>query len=71
MNTRPLGNTGFNASILGIGDLALLGLSFPNEQYMKTRPLGNFQPLSPERMAQIKELALEAVRGKGDCWWNP
>jgi len=52
-------------------DVALLGLSFPNEQDAAFAALETFQPLSPERMAQIKELASEAVQGKGDCWWNP
>jgi 1-deoxyxylulose-5-phosphate synthase len=52
-------------------DVALLGLSFPNEQDAAFAAARSFACLSPARMQRIRELAAEAVRGKGDCWWNP
>jgi aryl-alcohol dehydrogenase-like predicted oxidoreductase len=52
-------------------DVALLGLSFPNEQDATFAAVRSFRPLDPERMADIRRRALEARRGKGPCWWNP
>jgi hypothetical protein len=52
-------------------DVALLGMSFPNEQDAAFAAALSFAPLSRQRMGQIRERAAEAVRGKGDCWWNP
>ena len=52
-------------------DVALLGLSFPNEQDAAFAALDRFQPLSLEALADIRERAIVAVEGKGPCWWNP
>ena len=52
-------------------DVALLGLSFPNEQDAAFAAARAFAPLSDERMAAVRERAAEARREKGACWWNP
>ena len=52
-------------------DVALLGLSFPNEQDAAFAAARSFTPLSEARMAEIRERAVEARREKGPCWWNP
>jgi len=52
-------------------DVTLLGLSFPNEQDTAYAAAGNFQALSPAKMADIRRRAGEAIVEKGDCWWNP
>ncbi|MEN9935637.1 MAG: ral stress protein 69 [Chloroflexota bacterium] len=52
-------------------DVALLGLSFPNEQDQAFAAARSFQPLAAEAMADIRRRAAEARRDKGPCWWNP
>ena len=52
-------------------DVALLGLSFPNEQDAAFSAAAAFQPLAPEEAARIRARALEAMQGKGATWWNP
>lgn len=52
-------------------DVALLGLSFPNEQDAAFAAAASFAPLSEPQMARIRARAAEAVKGKGNCWWNP
>ena len=52
-------------------DVALLGLSFPNEQDEAFAAARAFAPLSAERMADVAQRAAEARREKGPCWWNP
>ena len=52
-------------------DVALLGMSFPNEQDACFAAARSFKPLSGERMADIKRRAVEAIANKGNCWWNP
>lgn len=52
-------------------DVALLGLSFPNEQDQAFAAAHSFQPLSAEAMEDIRVRAIEARRDKGPCWWNP
>ncbi len=52
-------------------DVALLGLSFPNEQEAAYAAAAAFQPLAPERMGELRARAAEALQGKGPCWWNP
>jgi aryl-alcohol dehydrogenase-like predicted oxidoreductase len=52
-------------------DVALLGLSFPNEQDEAFEAAQDFAPLTPDRMAQIRANAVEARKEKGPCWWNP
>jgi hypothetical protein len=110
LQKRILGSTGFDASVLGIGDLAdravpmetcvatirramdlprltvaeclhytltigpdvaLLGLSFPNEQDAAFEALGSFRPLTQEQMEKTRRRAAQAIEGKGPCWWNP
>jgi aryl-alcohol dehydrogenase-like predicted oxidoreductase len=52
-------------------DVALLGLSFPNEQDAALAAFESFRPLSTEQMEDVRRRARSAVQGKGDCWWNP
>lgn len=52
-------------------DVALLGLSFANEQDAACAAARTFHPLPPERMAQTRMRAVTAIREKGPCWWNP
>ncbi len=52
-------------------DVALLGLSFPNEQDAAFAAARSFRPLGAEAMADIRRRAAEARREKGPCWWNP
>ena len=52
-------------------DVALLGLSFPNEQDAAFAAAATFRPLDEARMADIRARAVEARREKGPCWWNP
>ena len=51
-------------------DVALLGLSFPNEQDVAFAAAA-FEPLSEAQLADIRRRAEDAIRGKGRCWWNP
>jgi 1-deoxyxylulose-5-phosphate synthase len=52
-------------------DVALLGLSFPNEQNAAFAAAMNFRPLTTEQMEYLRRRALEARANKGPCWWNP
>ncbi len=52
-------------------DVALLGLSYPNEQDQAFAAAQAFVPLSAQQMADIRQRAVEARHGKGPCWWNP
>ena len=52
-------------------DVALLGMSFPNEQDAVLESLRGFRPLFKEEMDDIRRWAEKAVEGKGACWWNP
>ena len=52
-------------------DVALLGLSFPNEQDAAVAALQAFQPLSADKMEEIRRRAVVARQDKGPCWWNP
>ena len=52
-------------------DVALLGLSFPNEQDAAFEALRTFRRLSPTEMEATRRRAVDAVEGKGACWWNP
>jgi len=52
-------------------DVALLGLSFPNEQDVAFAAAKNFtENLSEEKLSSIRHRAIEAVQNKGTCWWN-
>ena len=52
-------------------DVALLGLSFPNEQDAAFTAAENSRPFTPPEMADMKRRAAEAIRDKGRVWWNP
>lgn len=52
-------------------DVALLGLSFPNEQDQAFAAARAFKPLSEIQMTDIRTRAIEAIANKGKCWWNP
>jgi aryl-alcohol dehydrogenase-like predicted oxidoreductase len=52
-------------------DVALLGLSYPNEQDAAFRALDSFRPLTPEQMEETRHRAAQSIEGKGPCWWNP
>lgn len=52
-------------------DVALLGLSFPNEQDAAFAAAAAFAPLSEQGLAEIRDAAAIARRDKGPCWWNP
>jgi len=52
-------------------DVALLGLSFPNEQDEAFAAAMEFKPLNEREMGDIRRRAVEAIANKGKCWWNP
>ncbi|HYH66684.1 MAG TPA: aldo/keto reductase [Urbifossiella sp.] len=52
-------------------DVALLGLSYPNEQDAAFAAARSFRPLTGTEMADVRRSAVEARRDKGPCWWNP
>ena len=52
-------------------DVALLGLSTPEEQDAALPAAAAFEPLSPEALARLRREAAQAVAGKGPVWWNP
>jgi hypothetical protein len=52
-------------------DVALLGLSFPNEQDAAMEAFRQFTPLSAGSMEDVRRRAALAIEGKSPCWWNP
>ena len=53
-------------------DVALLGMSYPNEQDAALHAAAAFvEPLSVERMRDIHTRALTAIEGKGGRHWDP
>ena len=52
-------------------DVALLGLSFPNEQDQAFAAARHFVPLTADQLEDIRRRALAARQDKGPCWWNP
>ena len=52
-------------------DVALLGLSYPNEQDQAFAAAQRFRPLTPADMVDIQQRAVVARQDKGPCWWNP
>lgn len=52
-------------------DVALLGLSFTNEQDAVFQALDSFRPLEAGQLEDIRRKAVQAIEGKGPCWWNP
>ncbi|WNG34212.1 aldo/keto reductase [Archangium violaceum] len=52
-------------------DVALLGMSFPNEQDAALHAASAFRPLTTEQMVDVRRRAVRAMEGKGSVWWNP
>jgi 1-deoxyxylulose-5-phosphate synthase len=52
-------------------DVALLGLSFENEQDAAFRAAADAPPMSDAEMDAFRARAVEAARGKGRVWWDP
>jgi len=52
-------------------DVALLGLSFPNEQEVAFAAVERFQVLTAPELAALRERAKLAMQGKGAAWWDP
>jgi hypothetical protein len=52
-------------------DVALLGMSFSNEQDAALAAAASFRPLTPEQLADVRQRARRAMEGKGAVWWNP
>jgi aryl-alcohol dehydrogenase-like predicted oxidoreductase len=52
-------------------DVALLGLSFPNEQDAAWAAAEAFAPMDADELAATRTAAALAIAGKGDVWWNP
>jgi 1-deoxyxylulose-5-phosphate synthase len=52
-------------------DVALLGLSFPNEQDAAFAAAERFTPMTPEELADTRRRAATAVEAKGRIWWDP
>jgi 1-deoxyxylulose-5-phosphate synthase len=52
-------------------DVALLGMSFSNEQDAALAAAGAFEPMSGDELARTCERARQAIAGKGEIWWDP
>lgn len=52
-------------------DVALLGMSHPNEQDAALAAAARFTPMTPEALEDVRARAALAMQGKGDVWWNP
>ena len=52
-------------------DVALLGLSFPNEQDAAFAAAAAFRPMTSGEMAETRRNAARAIDGKGPVWWDP
>jgi aryl-alcohol dehydrogenase-like predicted oxidoreductase len=52
-------------------DVALLGMSYVNEQDEALAAVERFESLGPDEMRDIQRRASTAVQGKGVCHWNP
>jgi aryl-alcohol dehydrogenase-like predicted oxidoreductase len=52
-------------------DVALLGLSFPNEQDPAFAAAADFKPMTSDEMEDLRRRAVEAMQDKGGAWWNP
>lgn len=52
-------------------DVTLLGMSHPNEQDAALRAASGFHPMSDAELADLRLRAIEAMRGKGEVWWDP
>ncbi|MHB1157115.1 MAG: aldo/keto reductase [Phycisphaerales bacterium] len=52
-------------------DVALLGMSFPNEQDAAFEAAKRFEPMTDARMKSVQAEADVAIQNKGRIWWNP
>lgn len=52
-------------------DVALLGLSTPEEQDEAFAAAARFTPMTEDELAATERLAASAVEGKGRVWWDP
>jgi aryl-alcohol dehydrogenase-like predicted oxidoreductase len=52
-------------------DVALLGLSYPNEQDAAFAAAEAFVPMSGDDLARTRADAARAIEGKGRIWWDP
>jgi aryl-alcohol dehydrogenase-like predicted oxidoreductase len=52
-------------------DVALLGLSFPNEQDAAWAAARAFSPLTESELEAVRARAALAIQQKGEVWWNP
>jgi len=52
-------------------DVALLGMSFENEQDAALAAASAFCPMTAAELGRTRERAARAMRGKGKAWWNP
>jgi aryl-alcohol dehydrogenase-like predicted oxidoreductase len=52
-------------------DVALLGLSFPNEQDAAFAAAAAHRPMTSAEMAETRRRAARAMEGKGAIWWDP
>jgi len=52
-------------------DVALLGLSAPNEQDAALAAATAFQPFTEAEIETVRGLALDAIANKGGMHWNP
>ncbi|MFY9342775.1 MAG: aldo/keto reductase [Planctomycetota bacterium] len=52
-------------------DVALLGLSFPNEQDAAWAAAEAFTPMTATELAEVRGRGALAIAGKGAVWWNP
>ena len=52
-------------------DVALLGMSFPNEQDAVMEAYKTFRSVSADELSEIRGRAEVAIQGQGPCWWNP
>ena len=52
-------------------DVALLGLSFENEQDAAWAAVEAFTPMDAAEQTDARRAAWEAAKDKGEIWWNP
>lgn len=52
-------------------DVALLGMSFANEQDAALAAAAAFEPLSAGQLDEVRRKAALAIQGKGAVWWDP
>jgi aryl-alcohol dehydrogenase-like predicted oxidoreductase len=52
-------------------DVALLGMSFPNEQDAALAAAAAFEPLGAAELAEVRRRGALAIADKGAVWWDP